>query len=194
MVNPALRRVPALTAADWLEPAPPALRFAFYGDRAARAAAAAVWGTGFSEDACRACTQGSRAALWMGPDEHLLLDFAPEAAAAAGACPSESAVHAAMAAAIGALPHALVDVSHRQFAFEVRGPHAADILNGACPLDLDIDAFPIGMCTRTVLAKAEIVLWRTREQAFHVEAWRSFAPYVTGLLAEIASEYYPHAR
>ena len=65
------------------------------------------------------------------------------------------------------------------------------ILSGACPLDLDLSEFPIGMCTRTVLAKADIVLWRTREDAFHLEVWRSFAGYVTGLLREIAVEFYP---
>jgi sarcosine oxidase subunit gamma len=46
------------------------------------------------------------------------------------------------------------------------------------------------MCTRTVLAKADIVLWRTREAAFHLEVWRSFGGYVTGLLREIATEFY----
>ena len=63
-------------------------------------------------------------------------------------------------------------------------------MNGACPLDLDLREFPIGMCTRTVFAKADIVLWRTRAEAFHVEVWRSFAGYVTGLLGEIAREFY----
>ena len=91
---------------------------------------------------------------------------------------------------LSGMPHALVDVSHRQFALEVSGPHAATILSGACPLDLDIDEFPAGMCTRTVLAKADIVLWRTRGDAFHLEAWRSFSGYVTGLLREIAGEFY----
>jgi len=46
------------------------------------------------------------------------------------------------------------------------------------------------MCTRTVLAKADIVLWRTRDDAFHLEVWRSFSGYVTGLLGEIAREFY----
>jgi sarcosine oxidase subunit gamma len=73
----------------------------------------------------------------------------------------------------------------------VSGAHAASILSGACPLDLDRGEFPVGMCTRTVLAKADIVLWRTREDAFHLEVWRSFAGYVTGLLREIAVEFYP---
>ena len=91
--------------------------------------------------------------------------------------------------ALAGTPHALVDVSHRQFALEISGPHASVILNGACPLDLDLGEFPVGMCTRTVLAKADIVLWRTREDAFHLEVWRSFAGYVTGVLAEIAAEF-----
>jgi sarcosine oxidase subunit gamma len=56
---------------------------------------------------------------------------------------------------------------------------------------LDLSAFPVGMCTRTVFAKADIVLWRTTETVFHVEVWRSFAGYVTGLMSEIAAEFYP---
>jgi sarcosine oxidase subunit gamma len=47
------------------------------------------------------------------------------------------------------------------------------------------------MCTRTLLAKADITLWRTGEDAFHVEVWRSFAGYVGGLLQEIAREFDP---
>ena len=191
MVETAARRAPRIHTAEWLDAAPPALRFAFYGDREARAAAAPVWGTEFSEAACRAIANESRAALWLGPDEYLLLDFAADAAGAGGMPPAEAPILRALGGALGALPHALVDVSHRQFALEVRGPHAARILNGACPLDLDPQAFPVGMCTRTVLAKAEIVLWRTRESAFHLEAWRSFSGYVTGVLGEIASEFYP---
>jgi sarcosine oxidase subunit gamma len=62
------------------------------------------------------------------------------------------------------------------------------LLNAGCPLDLDLAAFPVGMCTRTVLAKAEIVLWRTSAEVFHVEVWRSFASYVTEYLAEAARE------
>jgi sarcosine oxidase subunit gamma len=73
----------------------------------------------------------------------------------------------------------------------VSGLHAPTILSGACPLDLDLGEFPVGMCTRTVFAKADIVLWRTQEQAFHLEVWRSFAGYVTGVLSEIAGEFYP---
>jgi sarcosine oxidase, subunit gamma len=193
------RRAPAVVNVEWLEALPPATRYAFYGDAAARAAALPVWGVPFSEEACRAHADSTRATLWLGPDEYLLLEFGGGLPPGSGlppgapedslppAAPGASALHQAL----GGLPHALVDISHRQFALEVRGPHAATILRGACPLDLDLGEFPIGMCTRTVFAKADIVLWRTRSEAFHVEVWRSFSGYVTGVLQEIAVEFYP---
>ena len=182
MVDQAQRRVPPVPSIEWLTSLPPATRFAFHGGAAARAAAHSVWGVAFSEEACRANTRATRGTLWMGPDEYLLLDFA-------GA--SASTLLDALEAAMADVPHALVDISHRQFAFEITGPHAATILSGACPLDLDLAQFPVGMCTRTVLAKADITLWRTRADAFHLEVWRSFAGYVTGVLTEIAAEFYP---
>jgi sarcosine oxidase, subunit gamma len=184
MVETAVRRTPKVAASEWLKDLGPATRLAFYGDAKARAAAAPVWGAEFSDDACRANFKATRATLWLGPDEYLLLDLA------AGGSAADLA--AQLAGALGGIPHALVDVSHRQFALEVSGPHAAVILNGACPLDLDLTQFPVGMCTRTVLAKADIVLWRTRPDAFHLEVWRSFAGYVVGILSEMALEFYPN--
>ena len=108
---------------------------------------------------------GERATLWLGPDEYLLLDLAAQDE-------GEPATAASIEAALRDSPHALVDVSHRQFAIEVSGPHAEVILRGACPLDLDISRFPVGMCTRTVFAKADIVLWRTGSDR---SIWRSGA-------------------
>jgi sarcosine oxidase subunit gamma len=181
MVEAARRTLPEVAATSWMKALPPAMRFILHGDAPVRRAAAPLWGAGFSEQACRAQVQGQRSTLWLGPDEYLLLGTDEQAGEATAA-----ALHGALAE----LPHALVDVSHRQFALEVSGPHAANILNGACPLDLDLGEFPVGMCTRTVLAKADMVLWRTRDDAFHVELWRSFAGYATGLLGKIAGEYY----
>jgi sarcosine oxidase subunit gamma len=60
------------------------------------------------------------------------------------------------------------------------------VLAAGCPLDLEADAFPVHMCTRTMLAKAEIVLWRTGAEEFRLEVWRSFAAYVSQFLAEAA--------
>lgn len=175
------RRLPVVPETPWMKALPPAMRFILHGDAPARAAAAPVWGVECTEEACRARLRGTRAALWLGPDEYLLIGTDEEA---------RDTAFSALETALGQLPHALVDVSHRQFALEISGPHAADILSGACPLDLDRSEFPTGMCTRTVLTKADIVLWRTGEDVFHLEVWRSFSGYVTGLLGEIAGEFY----
>jgi sarcosine oxidase subunit gamma len=185
MTEAAARRLPPVPAAEWMKPLPPAMRFILHGDARVRAAAAGAWGAAFSEVPCRAVLQRTRATLWLGPDEYLLLGTL-----SGDPAESETAAADALERSLSGVPHALVDISHRQFALEVSGPHAATILSGACPLDLDIGEFPAGMCTRTVLAKADIVLWRTRGDAFHLEAWRSFSGYVTGLLREIAGEFY----
>jgi sarcosine oxidase, subunit gamma len=184
MVELAQRRPPQVSAPNWLKTLPPAARWVLHGNAQARTSAAPVWGVGFSEVACRALRSADRATLWLGPDEYLLLDLA-------GQDERAPATAASIEAALHATPHALVDVSHRQFALEVSGPHAEVILSGACPLDLHITQFPVGMCTRTVFAKADVTLWRTRDDAFHLEVWRSFAGYVGGLLHEIAREFDP---
>jgi sarcosine oxidase subunit gamma len=141
-------------------------------------AAGEALGLSLSMPACRASVRATRAALWLGPDERLLLG--EEASAPDTASRLEQALRDR--------PHSLVDVSHRQVALAIAGPHAASVLAAGCPLDLDPSAFAVGMCTRTVLAKAEIVLWRVADDSFHLEVWRSFAAYVSLVIAEAARD------
>jgi sarcosine oxidase subunit gamma len=154
-------------------------RFVFRGPEGAVQALSEAFGVSPSREACRAVVVGERAALWLGPDEWLLLAPAEEA----------ESIAAAVAERGSAVPHSLVEVSHRQTALMLSGPLAPVVLAGGNPLDLDIAAFPVGMCTRTILGKAEIVLWRTAPEAFHIEVWRSFAPYVWSFLREHMREF-----
>lgn len=131
-----------------------------------------VFGTPIPTTPCTAVNAGSRAALWLGPDEWLLL-------AEEGAQP---AIEAAFASIAREIPFSLVDVSHRNVAVELSGPAAADVLSSGCPLDLDMATFPPGNCTRTLFGKCEVVLWRTGEETFRLEFWRSYAEYVWQLL------------
>jgi sarcosine oxidase subunit gamma len=124
----------------------------------------------------RANESGARAALWLGPDEWLLI--------AEGEAPE--ALGPTLEGALAAEPHSLVDISQRQLGLELSGSLAARALNAGCPLDLSLGAFPVGDATRTMLAKAEIVLWRKGPQQFHVEVWRSFADYAVAFLSEAA--------
>jgi sarcosine oxidase subunit gamma len=127
-------------------------------------------GFALPQTACRSASRGDRHALWLGPDEWLLL------------CAPDDALGDALAATLAGVPASLVEVSGRQTALIVSGPRTLDLISAGCPLDLGLSAFPIGMCTRTLFGKAEIVLWRTGETQFHIEVWRSFAGYVWGLL------------
>ena len=172
----AMRVAPPLATSAMVAALPPATRLVLRGAELARVAAASAFGPLLPASACRAAAQGERAALWLGPDEWLLI-----AAQADG-----EALPAALAAALGGLPHSLVDVSHRQGALAVSGPRATTLLAAGCPLDLDTHSFPPGMCTRTMLAKAEVVLWRIDAERFRVEVWRSFLGYVSAFLAEAA--------
>jgi len=176
-VTTAFRQVPRIAASTSVQALPPATRYILRGGPDVMTAAGQSLGLTISPTACRAATAPNNlAALWLGPDEQLLLG------------PERCDIAAALGPALRALPHSLVDVSHRQTALQASGPDATVLLNAGCPLDLDPSAFPVGMCTRTVLAKAEIVLWRRGPDVFHVEVWRSFADYLSSFLAEVVRE------
>jgi sarcosine oxidase subunit gamma len=168
---------PAAPGAHW-RMAPPLTRFSLRMDVAA-AAARAGNPLPLAMEPCRSTVQGDWAALWLGPDEQLLIG--PES--------ESSAFASTVSDTLRGLPHSLVDVSHRQTALDISGTNAVDLLNAGCPLDLDLSQFPVSACTRTILAKSEIVLWRRANEQFHVEVWRSFVPYVTGFLAAVEREF-----
>lgn len=170
----ASRETAFITGSECVRALPACSRHILRGGGLAMSAAGRTLGLSMPEAACRAAQQGPYAALWLGPDERLLLG--PDARA--------DEIAGLLEKGLRTQPHSLVDVSHRQIGLEVTGPHAATLLNEGCPLELTIEAFSVGMCTRTVFAKAEIVLWRTAEQAFRIEVARSFAAYVSRWLAE----------
>ena len=167
--------------ADGVRRLPPSARFILQGERPAREAAGRAFGLALPEEPCRARVDAERAALWLGPDEQLLL--APAAQA--------RDLQAKLDAALQGLAHSLVDVSQRQAAIAVSGPRARDMLASGCPLDLDPEAFPVGMCARTVFAKAEVVLWRRGAEEYHLEVARSFAGYVLDWMREVNRSDYP---
>jgi sarcosine oxidase subunit gamma len=150
-------------------------------DVAAAASPMAAAALPLAVDVCRAATQGGWSALWLGPDEQLLVG--PDSA--------HTQLAPRLAAALEGISHSLVDVSHRQAAIELNGPDATQLLAMGCPLDFDLAQAPVHFCSRTVYAKAEVVLWRQETERFQLHTWRSFLPYVTGLLALGSRELAP---
>ena len=137
---------------------------------ARRTASVAALSEGARADACRQSRRPrprrpAARALWLGPDEWLVIDEA-------GNDPLAD-LRRRRSAALGG----------RHFPPQRRdsrspAPAAATTINAGCPQDLSLAAFPVGACSRTVLGKVEIVLLRTAEDAFRVECWRSFSDYV----------------
>ena len=166
----ALSRGPHPSAA--LEVLPPMAQWSFRGDGVAADLAGRVLGLKLPRIACQSAATGHCHALWLGPDEWLLLS------------PDADALDDALAG----VPHSLVSIGHRQLWIAVSGPSAAILLNAGCPLDLGLNAFPVGMCTRTVLAKIGIILWRVEAEKFHLCVWRSMSTYAWDFLSQ-AREY-----
>jgi len=119
-------------------------------------------------------TDGPRSAFWLGPDEWLVID--EDGADLPALCAGAKAFHSA------------VDVSHRNVGIVVAGKGAEATISAGCPQDLSLDSFPVGACSRTVLGKIEIVLWRKTEREFRVECWRSFSDYAFAFLSEAARD------
>lgn len=113
-----------------------------------------------------------RIAFWLGPDEWLVIDHGDHN-------PFDDC------AKIKAL-HSATDISHRNLAIDVEGVHAMAVLAAGCPQDLSNGVFPVGACSRTILGKAEVVIWRVEEQLYRVECWRSFGEYVFDFLTDAA--------
>jgi sarcosine oxidase, subunit gamma len=109
--------------------------------------------------------------LWIGPDEFLVIDV-------------DGSPLPAKFEKAGNTKLAAIDVSHRNTAVIVSGPNAVDVLNSGCPQDLSLEAFPVGAASRTILGKAEMILYRTGETEFRVECWRSFSDYVWKYLVD----------
>lgn len=152
----------------------PAERMSLRAPEASLAALSRALGLSLPKAPKNSVTKNGRSALWLGPDEWLVIDDA-------GGDPLADLARVRVL-------HAAAEISHRNVALSVTGPAAAVAVNAGCPQDLSLDAFPVGAASRTVFGKAEIVLWRTAQDAFRVECWRSFSDYVFTLLMEAARD------
>jgi sarcosine oxidase subunit gamma len=82
------------------------------------------------------------------------------------------------------LPHAIVDVSSLYTTLHVAGEGSEIIINHGCPLDLSLEAFDIGTCTRSLLGKVGIILSRVERNAFELDVVCSFSTYAARFLRE----------
>jgi sarcosine oxidase subunit gamma len=180
MAKAAAIRAPAEAAREFsakgvkLATLPPAHRISLRAPASSVAALSEALGLTLPQKPKTSASKGSRTALWLGPDEWLVIDDG--ASDPLEACAGVEALHSA------------VGISHRNVAISVTGPGAENTISAGCPQDLLLAVFPAGACSRTISGKVEVVLWRTGEDSFRVECWRSFSDYVFTFLIEAARD------
>lgn len=125
-----------------------------------------------------------RSALWLGPDEFLLI--APDEADGG---PEPARFAAELGDALGSLPGQVVDLSANRTTLELRGERAQDVLDKSCRLDLDLVAFPAGTAVVTLLGSVGVILWRTAEDTWRVMPRSSFAVHVARWLLDGMREF-----
>lgn len=150
-----------------VELAPPCARLAVRAHMAALDSVAAWLGIALPDTPMTGRETDSKAALRLGPDEWLVLNWRADPWPP-GSPPDE--------------PISVVDVSDRQVAILLKGIAAGDLLNAGSPLDLSSGAFPVGRVVRTVFARTEIIVWRQSAECFRLEVLRSMASYVWRIL------------
>lgn len=137
---------------------------------------------GFSppRDPNTVASAGGRHALWLGPDEWLIVGGEGE----------EALLTRVLNTALGESVGAVVDVSGNRTIIELSGPAARDVLAHGCPLDLHPRRFGPGRCAQSVLARAQVIIQQVNETpTFHLYVRTSFAWYVAEWLLDAMTEY-----
>ncbi len=124
----------------------------------------------------KSSTANGRSALWLGPDQWLIM------------APGEDAT--ALEQMLGSAATSAVDVSDMRAVFELAGPRAGDVLRKGCAIDVHPRVFRPGDCALTALARVRVALHQPDEgQAYHVYVERSYAQYLWDWLLDASAEY-----
>ena len=119
-----------------------------------------------------------RRALWLGPDEWLVV----------GPDGQQDALAQALRHGLNGAFGSIVDVSANRTLLEIRGPRAGALLAHGIAVDLDARSFAPGRCAQTLLAKAQVIMERrVNEVAVHIYVRSSFDSYVTEWLLDAAT-------
>ena len=153
------------------------------GDPAAAAftsAAGAVLGLALPTEPNTTAEAGGLLALWLGPDEWLVVT-PPDA---------QAALRQSLEAALDGMHVSITDGTGGQTVITLGGPNARDVLAKGCPLDLHPAVFRPGDCAQTLLAKANVTLRCVDDTpSYELIVRRSFTDYAALWLQDASLEY-----
>jgi len=149
-------------------------------DAAFMSAARQVLGLDLPTTANTTSTNGDRAALWLSPDEWLIVvPFATRAQTIDELKRAFAGQHVS-----------ITDVSANRIILELSGSKSREVLAKGCGLDLHPRAFKAGQCAQTVVARSQAVIWQTDETpTYRVLVRPSFAAYLTDFFIDAMKEY-----
>jgi sarcosine oxidase subunit gamma len=119
-------------------------------------------------------------ALWLGPDEWLIV----------GAPGREATFVPELRQVLAGQHAAVVDLSDARTVIIAGGRDVRDMLQKGTPLDLHPRVFQAGHCAQTALSKANVILHQLDEQPrYEIYVQNSFADYLWNWLERASAEY-----
>jgi sarcosine oxidase subunit gamma len=126
-----------------------------------------------------------RSALWLGPDEWLVVGPDGDAAGLAGL----------LVEAVADGPGSVVEVSANRDTLVISGPRARELLEKGCTLDLHPRSFRAGQCAQTTFARGHVLIWQTADEerpggpVYRLLFRGSFGNYFADWLTDAAVEF-----
>ncbi len=118
----------------------------------------------------------THAALWLGPDEWLLVSNDARLPRA------ERTLRRLLSEEVASV----VDVSSGYTALALSGPRVREILQKGCPLDLHPRVFAVGQCAQSHFFKSGIIIRPVGTGNYELIVRRSFADYTARMLLDAA--------
>ena len=138
-----------------------------------------ITGCTFPPAANKFTTAGERHAVWLGPDEFMIICEAGKDEELA------SAIHASFESR----HMAVTNITDALAAFHLKGDAVRQVLAKGCSLDLDYKSFPSGDVAQTLLSHAAVTIMALADHEFIVICRSSFASYLHDWLCDAALEY-----
>ena len=148
-------------------------------DKSAGKIIKSITGCTFPPAANKFTTAGERHAVWLGPDEFMIICEAGKDEELA------SAIHTSF----GSLHAAVTNITDALAAFHLKGAAVRQVLAKGCALDLHQNSFTSDDAAQTLLSHAAVTIMALADDEFIVICRTSFASYLHDWLLDAALEY-----
>ena len=148
-------------------------------DKSAGKIIKSITGCTFPPAANKFTTAGERHAVWLGPDEFMII------------CESgkDEELASTIHTSFGSLHSAVTNITDALAAFHLKGAAVRQVLAKGCALDLHLNSFTSGDAAQTLVAHAAVTIMALADDEFIVICRTSFASYLHNWLVDAALEY-----